>query len=540
MDSDSPQLPHVALEPEQPQSSETFTPVTPSSDLTEPVIIHPLAGTGITEETPSIQPNLAISPLQNLTNNAQSPKHPIHNYETANGGVIASDHSKSHRFLPSFLKHMPRKTLLILGSASTLLILCLVVVGVIFYQNSKAGNLLKLAKADIAKGQYSLASSLLDKASKYYALSSNRKDILSLTSQDKTWITDASYLQQASTYVQKQNFSSATTLLNKISSAFPGYDAVTTQKKLITSDQAAIAAAAQAAATKAAVAAEAASAAAQAAAAAAAAAAEAKAAAQTKTSSSSVSKTNVTPPIISASSPTYSSIPVNVSGGFDYYYVGSYQYANGTGASMVTTQEAPVVPEPAGQNNHSLIELSVQSANAQQIIEVGWIVDSAQYGDSSPHLFVYHWINGSPTCYSEASDECGFVQVSGTNSPSEALAVGASATYEINYSGGNWNIYYNGDEVGYFPGSLWSGTYTQMGFTQAFGEVAENPANTAGCIQMGNGIAGSSADSARISSFGLLGSSSAPSLKFQVTSPSSYSIGSTSSNGFSLGGPGTC
>lgn len=243
----------------------------------------------------------------------------------------------------------------------------------------------------------------------------------------------------------------------------------------------------------------------------------------------------------SSSSPPYvgslpSTVPVYTSGAYNFYYVGGRQYANATGASATLSQAQPVVPEQPSAENHSLIELAVQSADGQQIVEVGWVVDSTMNGDNSPHLFVYHWVAGQTSCY----NGCGFVQVSSSVIPGQTVSVGTTASYGINYISGNWDITYNSAIVGYFPASLWAGTFTQLGYVQVFGEVANSTSSTTHCIQMGDGLGGSSSTSSKISNFALTGSNVGVALSPFATSPSSYSYGFASATSLNLGGPGSC
>jgi hypothetical protein len=216
----------------------------------------------------------------------------------------------------------------------------------------------------------------------------------------------------------------------------------------------------------------------------------------------------------------------------NFSYVDGYQYAAATGASVFLTQAKPIV---APTDYHSLAELAVQSADAQQIVEVGWIVAKDINGDSLPHLFVYHWVNGQPSCF----NGCGYIQVSPYYKPGMAVNVGATGIYKINFDQNQWQIFYNGIMIGYFPASLWGGSFTQIGLTQTFGEVAAS-SDTSCTSQMGKGIFGSSSGSAIISGFALVASGTTPSLSVYQTNPSSYNSGAVNSRGFNFGGPGSC
>jgi hypothetical protein len=247
---------------------------------------------------------------------------------------------------------------------------------------------------------------------------------------------------------------------------------------------------------------------------------------QSSTSSSTAPTSNnsTSPPI---------TIPLYTSGNFTYYWAGGRQYATASGASVDLSQDQPTVTQTSGSENHSLMEMSVEDTAGKQIVEVGWMVDQVLFNNALPHLFVYHWVDGQTSCY----NGCGFVQVSSTNVPGESLTVGATGNFEINYTNNAWYIYYNGDTLGYFPSSLWSGTFTQAGFIETFGEV-ETSSST--CIEMGDGIAGTSPGSAQISNFTLLGSSTAADLGPYQTASSNYSYGSLTPDGLTIGGSGPC
>jgi hypothetical protein len=166
---------------------------------------------------------------------------------------------------------------------------------------------------------------------------------------------------------------------------------------------------------------------------------------------------------------------------------------------------------------------------------VGWTVDPGLNGNALPHLFVFHWVNGAPTCY----NGCGFVQVSSAIHPGGTVRAGDSQPYGILHTGGKWWVGYAGTWFGYFPDSLWNGTYTKAGLSQAFGEVATNGANS--CTMMGNGILGAQPGSASVSRFSLSNPAVAvPALEPLVTDPLHYNQGNLSSTSFRLGGPGAC
>jgi len=222
-----------------------------------------------------------------------------------------------------------------------------------------------------------------------------------------------------------------------------------------------------------------------------------------------------------------------------YNYVAGRQYAySATGASVDLWRGRPGL-DPNDPNSHSLQELAVQSVDQLQIVEVGWTVDRGLNGDSAPHLFVFHWVDGNPTCY----NGCGFVQTSTSIEPGMQLPSGGFSTFQINHVGDQWQISLDGTTFGYFPDSLWgTSTFTQPLLIQAFGEVASTSTPT--CNQMGTGKFAESPASSSIEDFTLLGPTTSPTNLFApgfelVTNPQWYDDSHLLPTGFWLGGPGS-
>lgn len=215
-----------------------------------------------------------------------------------------------------------------------------------------------------------------------------------------------------------------------------------------------------------------------------------------------------------------------------FYYAGAAQSIIATGAAVTISQAAPTV---GPSDYHSLAELAVESADGQQIVEAGWIVAPSQIGDAYPHLFVYHWVNGAETCY----NGCGYVPIAGTTvNAGSRLPTGRTGRFRVSFANNQWQIRYNGTEIGYFPESLWQGTYKQAGLIQVFGEVAAASTGQPHS-QMGNGILGSKTGSAKLSSFALFGTSASPKLAtYAYGDPSAYNYGGATATGLRFGGPG--
>ncbi|MDH6109632.1 hypothetical protein P3T36_000403 [Kitasatospora sp. MAP12-15] len=215
-----------------------------------------------------------------------------------------------------------------------------------------------------------------------------------------------------------------------------------------------------------------------------------------------------------------------------YDYVSGRQITDVSGASVRMLQSDPGI-KPGDLDSHSLQELALQSSDRQSTVEIGWTVDLGLNGDTRPHLFVYHWVNGAESCY----NACGFVQVSRTVKAGMAVRPGTAARFTIDNLAGDWWLFYNDQPVGYFPGSLWSGNYQRAQVVTAFGEVAH--ATGATCEAMGDGRPGSSARSGWIDGLRLYGSTDKPDLAVTATSPALYSAGRVTPTSFHLGGAGT-
>ena len=204
-----------------------------------------------------------------------------------------------------------------------------------------------------------------------------------------------------------------------------------------------------------------------------------------------------------------------------FSWVGSYYVAKTPGASALLPQAQPKLASPGP--GHSLAEVAVQSADQQQVIEVGWTVDSAQ-GDLRPHLFVFAWVNGQGLGY----DCCGYVQTGHTWAPDDRVKPGISGLYGIRQAGGKWWISYQGKRIGYYPDSLWHGSFTHGNVSQAFGEVATSgPAGT----QMIDGRTNRA-----ITNFHLLGARTPSANLYAPKSRASYRMGRHGRRWFYLGG----
>jgi hypothetical protein len=189
------------------------------------------------------------------------------------------------------------------------------------------------------------------------------------------------------------------------------------------------------------------------------------------------------PPLVGASLDEEN--PVN----FFYAVASQSESADGAYANLVISK-----PYLASGDYHTLAEVSVQSTDGQQAVEVGWTVDRTVNGDSDPHLFVYHWVDGKETCY----NACGWQQYSSTTKPGDTLPEGASKRFGIMHYNDAWWVVYDTEWIGYFSDDLWDGGYTRSGVQQFFGEVAASSAKP--CTDMGNGSPAWSENAARVGS----------------------------------------
>lgn len=220
---------------------------------------------------------------------------------------------------------------------------------------------------------------------------------------------------------------------------------------------------------------------------------------------------------------TVTSNPVN------YFYAVGSQAGDSDGAFASVVIGKPYL---AQGDYHTLAEISVQSADGQQIVEVGWNVDRTINGDDDPHLFVYHWVDRQGTCY----NGCGWRQYSRTTQPGYTLPVGASRLFGIQHANGAWWVAYDTEWIGYFPDDLWNGRYTRSGLQQFFGEVATST-NTP-CSQMGNGTGAYSDGAAR---FGSITQINGPAARVSTRQIGGfYDVSQLSDRTFRYGGPGGC
>jgi hypothetical protein len=212
-----------------------------------------------------------------------------------------------------------------------------------------------------------------------------------------------------------------------------------------------------------------------------------------------------------------------------FHYASASQHAVSDGTQATITIAKPKLDD---EDFHSLAEVAAQSADGQQIVEVGWTVDRVVNGDDSPHLFVYRWVDRKESCY----NACGFVPYGSTIKPGAVLPTGVAKLFAIKHFGDAWWINYDNQWIGYYPDSLWDGRFTRTGLTQWFGEVAA--ADATPCTDMGNGKAASNKNAAAITDIGFF-NGPAPAIAAGATSIY-YSVAGVTDNAYRFGGKGAC
>jgi hypothetical protein len=174
----------------------------------------------------------------------------------------------------------------------------------------------------------------------------------------------------------------------------------------------------------------------------------------------------------------------------------NYLYSVGKQAAVTDGAAALMLiskPRLGSGDSHSLAEIALQSADTQQVIEVGWAVDAADGPD--PRLFVFSWVDGVPQCY----NACGYKPATGAPIvPGAVLPTGQLKNFGIQHINGAWWIAYDTDWIGMFPDSQWGGKLLKSGQIQFFGEMAS--ARSRPCGEMGNGLPALVDSAAKISS----------------------------------------
>jgi hypothetical protein len=160
---------------------------------------------------------------------------------------------------------------------------------------------------------------------------------------------------------------------------------------------------------------------------------------------------------------------------------------------------------------HSLAEISAQTMDQLDTVEIGWIVYD---DDPNPRLFVFNWVRGgldahgnpttAPVCNPNSSPHyfcSAFKSTHSTIKPDMVLSPGTTVTLGLTHvdSGttAGWHFLYNGTDFGYLAEIGWGNRFKSVGVAQWFGEVAGTTAVR--CSEMGNGKWGTDTTSASFS-----------------------------------------
>jgi hypothetical protein len=176
----------------------------------------------------------------------------------------------------------------------------------------------------------------------------------------------------------------------------------------------------------------------------------------------------------------------------------AYDYAGGQdtrtgGKTALAGNIAVCSPPTVDSGDHSLMEATVQAgtSNRQAILELGCV---KQCPTCSVQLFASRWVNnvwgGS---YIGSGD--GWVDYGPNATDLGAIVPSSSKNYQWIYDSptGRWWAYYDGQALGYYPPTLWTGaspsfTFDKGTFFQVFGEVYDDDTTVGPCTDMGNGV----------------------------------------------------
>lgn len=235
-----------------------------------------------------------------------------------------------------------------------------------------------------------------------------------------------------------------------------------------------------------------------------------------------------------------------------YFYAGYYQTPSPAPTDALLSLD---VKNPGRDGDfHTLGEITAQSLNQQQTVEIGWNVDNGLYGDNLTHLFVSSFKNGSFQGYNGSNPAftvcttalCGAAPIV---APGGALTsyVGAATppVFSISYFGSAYWVKFAGSWIGFFAGSNWSGVspaFTNIPLFQGFGEVAA--ANTVPCAKMGSGTKGSViTGAARMGNLTYAGTTATASFTGNIVTNATYYdtafLSGTTTRSFAYGGDNT-
>jgi Neprosin len=235
---------------------------------------------------------------------------------------------------------------------------------------------------------------------------------------------------------------------------------------------------------------------------------------------------------------------------------GQQTYLSGKGVNSlfaVQTNEQPYIPtaesEQASHSSAQIWAIKRGIKGCFSTAETGWSESIGQFGDVSPHLFVYSVDCGVGIGYAKNGGK-NWVQSSGVTFPNQALTHNdVFHVYGARMDGNNWWIYYDGQWVGYIPHSAWINYFPNViTEAQAGGEVAT--VNYSTCADMGyNALFGGNPEAAMFSNvwyeYNYNTQSANTDLYSYSSDPSYYATGNWAyppnhGYAFRYGGPGWC
>jgi hypothetical protein len=219
------------------------------------------------------------------------------------------------------------------------------------------------------------------------------------------------------------------------------------------------------------------------------------------------------------------------------------------------------VPSAGVQGDvHSLCQLAVienDFVSNRDIGEIGWVksIDPAICPTGSRCLFGSHWVNGVHGGWNSSFTDNAANPVN-LGKVLSATCAGGNTRFGVQYFNADWWLWFDecstdatpGDWLGFYAGSLWSGSggYTVAGTVSGFGEVASNNDSNP-CSDMGNGDTPTATGTAsRVGTVQLINAAAATNLTMWSNSnghgsvPQAYTAvaSNTPTTTYRFGGPG--
>lgn len=176
-----------------------------------------------------------------------------------------------------------------------------------------------------------------------------------------------------------------------------------------------------------------------------------------------------------------------------YNYNGFYQDFSAdpaTNTSVETMIGKPYVHDITLPRAHSLAEVSVQSSDVLDAVELGWIVDKGRRADGNPTLWAGHWINGSFKGYDTAFVDYAPNPINlGAGLPKPVVK-----QFGVHQTATAFWVYYDNVAVAYVPKSRWTpggvvrpfnASVADFYYVKWFNEIANT--ETQPCDDMGTG-----------------------------------------------------